>query len=136
MPRKRRHRRSVSLPELEALSPLTVKTTQNQSQVKEIAESQAAFGGVVRARVKYEKVQRQSQLSVIILYTASRVRIGALDNQLAAPLMRKTRWLALLNRVATCEAVIDNDPASSAYLDVTLTPLKSQSRPTTAPVRN
>jgi hypothetical protein len=133
MPKKRRHRRSVSLPELDDLTPLTVRTEMNHERVIEITQSQAAFGGSARARVTIEKLEGRTRLVVNVMYTSSRVRIGALDEATARLLKNKIRLLSLLNRAAMCEADINADADSEDYLNITLMPLKTQPQPSIMP---
>jgi hypothetical protein len=117
---RRRHRRSISLPELTELGPVTVHPTQNLTQLEEMVRSQVAFGGGMRGRLLPEKVEGRRVLSVMVLYTSSRTRVAVLEPSIAKPLSRKVRWQWFRGRVVTFNVEVDSEPESDGYLDVRL----------------
>ncbi|GGF13033.1 hypothetical protein [Subtercola lobariae] len=122
MPKRRRHRRSVSLVELEDLGPYVIRPQQNLDALEDMARGQAAFGGGMRARILPERVDGTRVLTVMVLYTSTRARVATLDPKIAKKMSRKVRWLWLIQRVVSCEAAVDADPNSPNYLDITLNP--------------
>jgi hypothetical protein len=122
MVKRRRHRQSISLPELEELGPYVIRPDRNRDALEEMARAQTAFGGALRARILPEKVDGARVLCVMILYTSSRTRIATLDPQIARRFQTKVRWLWLFRRVVSCDASVDANPDSRTYLEVTLNP--------------
>ena len=120
----RRRRRLVSLPELVDRGPILVRTVDDREGVQRMAELQATFGDNVRARIVPGVVDGKKSLLVVLRYTSYRAVAGPLDAGLTKEVGRRVRWLAIWNRVPSCDALIETDASSPNYLDVWLNPVR------------
>ena len=120
----KRRRKLVVLPELAERGPILVKTVDDIDGVMRIAELQQTFGDTIRARIVPGVVGRRRVLHVVLRYTSYRAVAGELDDRLTKEIGRRVRWLALWNRVPSCDALIDTDADSPNYLSVWLNPAR------------
>lgn len=122
MATKQQHKKQVSLPTLDEMGPIFVAATRNIDKVEAIADAQRTFGGLARARLMASRSEGRRSVLVMLRYTSYRVVQGELPGEIAEALYAKIRWLAFLNRAATCAAEIESDSASPRYLGVWLNP--------------
>ncbi|MBM7473379.1 hypothetical protein [Subtercola frigoramans] len=120
----KRRRKLVELPELVERGPILVKTVDDIDGVKRIAELQQTFGDNIRARIVPGVIGGRKVLHVVLRYTSYRAVAGELDDRLTKDIGRRVRWLALWNRVPSCDALIDTDPDSPNHLNVWLNPAR------------
>lgn len=120
----RRRRKLVTLQELAVHGPVLVKSAGDVEGVKHIAELQQTFGDNVRARIVPGRVDGRKTMLVVLRYTSYRAVAGELDARLTRQIGRRVRWLALWNRVPSCDALIETDVDSPNYLNVWLNPVR------------
>lgn len=117
-----RHRRLVALPQLTELGPVEVETTYNREGVQQILDAQNTFGGSPQARIVSRRIDGSRALYVVLRYTSLRVTSGQLAPDISRRIGWSVRWLAMFNRVVSCDALIIDEPGSPSNLNVILNP--------------
>ncbi|MEA9985949.1 hypothetical protein [Subtercola sp. RTI3] len=125
---RRNHRISVNIPEIDELGTIPVHNLVNFEGIHKVFDTQATFGGDVRARLVVDTVNGRKTVTVVLRYTSFKVRVGELDPAIVRLVRRRIRWLNLLNRVVVCEAQIVADPKNPALYTVLLNPTHSEAR--------